>query len=83
MNHPGSAEFRTGGLTGGGAPVVEAAVKFGVGCVGLSELIFKDNDAAGRIERGAVIDQFTSPRRDPQLIAGVAAVAAFGALRCE
>jgi hypothetical protein len=46
---PGSAEFSTGVLTGGGAPVVEAAVKFGVGCVGLSELIFKDDDAARRI----------------------------------
>jgi hypothetical protein len=46
MNDPGSAAFRTGGLTGRGAPVVEAAVKFGVRCVGVSELIFKDDDAA-------------------------------------
>jgi hypothetical protein len=38
-----------GVFTGGGAPVVEAAVKFGVGCVGVSELIFKDDDAAGCI----------------------------------
>lgn len=55
-------------------------MKFGVYCLGLSELIFQDDDAARRLQRGAVIDQFTSPRRDPQLIAGVAAVSALGAL---
>ena len=58
-------------------------MKFGVDGVGLSELIFKDDDAARRIEGGAVVNQFTSTRRDPQLIAGVAAVSALGALRCE
>ena len=58
-------------------------MKFGVDGVGLSELIFKDDDAARRIEGGTAVDQFTSPRSDPQLIAGVAAVSALGALRCE
>ncbi len=58
-------------------------MKFGINGVGISELIFEDDDAARRIEGGAVIDQFTSPRRDPQLIAGVAAVSALGALRGE
>jgi len=58
-------------------------VKFSVDGVGLSELIFKDDDAARRIEGGTAVDQFTSPRRDPQLVAGVAAVSALGALRCE
>jgi hypothetical protein len=62
---------------------VKAAVKFGVDGVGLSELIFKDDDAARRIEGGAVVDQFTSPCCDPQLISGVAAVSAVGALRGE
>ena len=58
-------------------------MKFGVDGVGLSELIFKDDDAARRVERGAAVDEFTNPRRDPQLIAGVAAVSALGALRCQ
>ncbi|MDT5142135.1 MAG: hypothetical protein QOD02_2710, partial [Mycobacterium sp.] len=62
---------------------VEAAVEFSVDGVGFSELIFKDDDAARRIEGRTAVDQFTSPGRDPQLIAGVAAVSAFGALRCE
>lgn len=58
-------------------------MKFGVHCVGLSELIFKDDDAARRVERGAVIEEFTGPGRDPQLIAGVAAMSALGALGSE
>src|SRR4051794_33874920 len=76
----------TGGLkviTGGGVPVVEAAVKFDVDGVGFCELIFEDDDAARRVECGAAIDQFTGPGRDSQLIAGVAAVSALRAFRCE
>ena len=61
-------------------PVLEAAVEFGVYGVGFSELIFEDDYAARRIERGATIDQFTCPGCDPKLISGVTAVAAFGAL---
>jgi hypothetical protein len=70
-------------VTGKSGTGVEAALEFGVDGVGLSELVFKDDDAACRFERGATIDQFTSPRGDPQLIAGVAAVAALRALGCE
>jgi hypothetical protein len=40
----------------GVALAAEASVKFGVGCVGLGELIFEDDDAARRVEGGAVID---------------------------
>lgn len=69
-------------VAGGCLPVVEAAVQLGVDGVGLSELIFKDDDAARRIERCTAVDQFPSPRSDPQLIAGIAAVSALGALRC-
>jgi hypothetical protein len=43
----------------------QTAAKFGVHRVGFSELVFKDDDAARRLQRGAVIDQFTNPRRDP------------------
>jgi hypothetical protein len=58
-------------------------VKCGVDGMGLSELIFKDYDATRRIEGGTAVDQFTSPRGDPQLIAGIAPVSALGALGCE
>ena len=58
-------------------------MEFGVDGVGLSELIFKDDDAARRIEGGTAVDQFTSPGRDPQLIAGIAPVSALGALGYE
>ena len=70
-------------VTGSSGTGVEAALEFGVDGVGLSQLIFKDDDATRRVEGGAAIDQFTSPRGDPQLIAGVAAVAALRALRRE
>ncbi len=58
-------------------------MKFGVDGVRLSELVFKDDDAARRIKGGAAVDQFTSPCRDPQLVAGVATVSALGTLGCE
>ena len=70
-------------VTGSSGTGVEAALEFGVNGLGLSELVFKDDDATRCIEGGAAIDQFTSPRGDPQLIAGVAAVTALGALRSE
>ncbi len=38
---------------------------------------------ARRIQGGSAVDQFTGPRRDPQLIAGVATVSALGTLRYE
>jgi hypothetical protein len=61
---------------------VEAALEFGVDGLSLGELIFEDDDSARRLEGGTAVDQFTSPRRDPQLIAGIAAMAALRALRC-
>ena len=55
-------------------------MKFGVDGAGLSELIFKDDDATRRVQSGTVIDEFSGPGRDPQLIAGVAAMSPLGAL---
>jgi hypothetical protein len=63
--------------------VVEAAVKFGVDGVGFGELVFEDDDAARGIQCGAVVDEFTGSGREPQLVTGVAAVSALGALRGE
>lgn len=51
---------------------------FGVDAPGLFELVLEDDDAAGGLDGGAVIDEFPGPGRDAQLIAGVAAVAALG-----
>ena len=70
-------------VSGWGAEAVEAAMKVGVGGVRFGQLIFKDDDAARRVECGALVDEFTDPGCDAQLVAGVAAVTAFGALRCE
>jgi hypothetical protein len=70
-------------VTGRSGTGVEAALEFGVDGLGLGELIFKDDDSARRIEGGTTVDQFTSPRGDPQLIAGIAAMTAVRALRCE
>ena len=70
-------------VIGRSATGVKAAVEFGVDGLGLSELIFKDDDAARRIEGGTAVDQFTSPGGDPQLIAGIAPVSALGALGYE
>ena len=58
-------------------------MKFGVDGLGFCELVLEDDDAARGIECGAVVDEFAGSGRDPQLIAGVAAVPALGALRCE
>jgi hypothetical protein len=65
------------------AEVVEAAVEVGVGRVRLCELVFKNDDAACRVECGAVVDEFADPGGDAKLVSGVAAMAAAGALRCE
>ena len=51
--------------------------------VGLGELVLKDDDAAGGFQRGALIEELTGSGRDPQLISGVPAVSAFGALRSQ
>jgi hypothetical protein len=40
------------------------------------KFVFQDDDAAGGVERGAVVDEFAGAGGDPQLVAGVAAVSA-------
>jgi len=41
--------------------------------------VFEDDDAAGGLDGGAVVDEFPGAGRDAKLVAGVAAVAALGA----
>jgi hypothetical protein len=48
---------------------------FGVDALGLFELVFEDDDAAGGLDRGSLVDQFPGAGRDAELVAGVAAVA--------
>jgi hypothetical protein len=57
------------------------AAVFGVDALGFFELVFEDDDAAGGLDRGALVDEFPRAGGDAQLVAGVAAVAAFGAQR--
>lgn len=54
-------------------------LEFGVDASGLGELVFEDDDAARGIERGALVDQFAGPGGEPELVSGVAAVAALRA----
>ena len=49
-----------------------------VDALGFFELVFEDDDAAGGFDGGALVDEFASARGDAQLVARVAAVAAFG-----
>ena len=53
-----------------------AGGELSVNAVGFGELIFQDNDATGGFQRVALVDQFTCAAGQPQLVAGVAAVAA-------
>ena len=46
---------------------------------GFLELVFEDDDAAGGVDGGALVDEVAGAHRDPQLAAGEAAVAALGA----
>jgi hypothetical protein len=50
---------------------------------GFFELVFEDDDAAGRLQRGALVADFSGAGGQPKLVAGVAAVAAAGALRVD
>jgi hypothetical protein len=52
---------------------------FFVDALGFFELAFEDDDAAGGLDRGALVDELTGAGSDLQLVAGVAAVAAFRA----
>lgn len=58
--------------------VLPCVSEFGVNAVGFGELVLENDDAAGRVERGALVDQLAGAGRDPQLVSGVAAVPAFG-----
>lgn len=46
---------------------------------GFFELVFEDDDAAGGVDGGALVDEVAGAHGDAQLVAGVAAVAAVGA----
>src|SRR5690349_8707916 len=53
----------------------------GVVSLGFVELVFEGDDAAGGVDGRALVDEVPYPRSDAQLVAGVAAVPAGGALR--
>jgi len=48
---------------------------------GFFELVFEDDDAAGCLDRGALVDELTRSGRDAQLVTEVAAVTARAAVR--
>lgn len=54
-----------------------------VDALGFFELVFQDDDAAGGLDGGALVDEFAGAGRDAQLVAGVAAVTAFRAQGCD
>ncbi|WP_455710521.1 hypothetical protein [Rhodococcus globerulus] len=68
-----------------GGPVLPqlGVLEFGVDTAGFGELIFENDDAARRLQRGAAGDEFVGAGGDTELVAGVAAVPAVGALRGE
>lgn len=47
------------------------------------ELVFEGDDSACGVQTGALVDEFPHARGDAQLVAGVVAVAAGGALRFD
>ena len=57
--------------------------KFGVDTSGFGELVFEDDDAARGLQRGTTGDEFVGAGGDTELVAGVAAVSALGALGGE
>lgn len=52
-----------------------------IGAASGSKLIFEDDDAARGVERSALIEQITDPRRNPELEARVSPVTALGSMR--
>ena len=50
---------------------------------GFFELVFQDDDAAGGLDRGALVAQLPGPSGQAQLVAGVAAVPAGRAVRVD
>lgn len=75
----------TGRTSGGhGSLLLDALLaELVVDTQGFGELVFQDDDAAGGFQRGARIDQLACPGSQAQLVAGVAAMATFGALRLD
>ncbi len=63
-------------VSGGVAALVEGVLQFGVEALRLGELIFEDNDATGRVQGVARVDEFAHTGGDAQLVARVAAVPA-------
>src|SRR6202453_4709658 len=78
-----AGELRVRAVSGSGRGVLGfgGAAVLGVDAQGLFELVFEDDDAAGGLDGGPVVDKFPGAGRDAQLVAGVAAVAALGAER--
>lgn len=68
------------GVGGGVGALVEGVLEFGVAASSLGELIFEDDDAGGCFEGVAVVDEVADAGGEAQLVAGVAAVPALGAL---
>src|SRR5690242_5447740 len=57
----------------------DTGLVFFVDAPGLFELVFEDDDAAGSLDRSALVDEFAGASGDLQLVAGVAPVAALRA----
>ena len=74
-------ELRVQAVSGSGRGVLGfgGAAELVVDAQGFFELVFEDDDAAGGLDGGALVDEFAGARRDAQLVAGEAAVAALGA----
>ena len=53
-----------------------AGCELGVNALGFGELVFQDDDAAGGLQRAALVNQLAGAGGQPQLITGVAAVPA-------
>jgi hypothetical protein len=60
-----------------------AGGELGVDALGFGELVFQDDDAAGGLQRVALVDQLAGAGGEAQLVAGVAAVPAGRALRLD
>src|SRR5215218_4222538 len=72
--HPSSSRGHPARRLGGAAVL-------GIHALGLLELVLEDHDAAGSLDRSALVDKLPGPGGDAQLVAGVAAVSAGGTQR--
>jgi hypothetical protein len=62
---------------------IGSAAVFGVDALGFFELVLEDDDAAGGVDGGALVDEFPGAGGNAQLVAGVAAVSACGTQWCD